>query len=345
MLAKRWRMLTGKQGYLALYERFRLDRSREVEIYMRKYYNVAMLQPFLVLVLAMLCVSKAFCAGQTSADFLNIAIGAKNAAMGETGATETGIASIYWNPAGLADVEDKAFSFTHSFWLEGIYYENASYSTRLGDGDSVLGFSVDFLSMDPISKYDNTGVRQGNFTPADRALKLTYATDISATPEKTYAGITLKYITSNIDTLTANSLAFDAGIFFDTIYEDLRFGVVFQNLGQPMKFDRTAYSLPVNLKAGVNYLLTDDLDVSVDINKGIDSDTVFNAGGEYLYAIDDKTGVALRGGYISNAYGLGGSAGVTMGVGLVYQLYTFDYAFVPFGDLTDTHRISIGYRF
>ena len=107
--------------------------------------------------------------------------------MGETGAAEIGITAIYWNPAGLADVENKAISFTHSFWLEGIYYENASYAARLGAGRSVLGISVDYLSMDSINRYDNTGGSQGSFTPSDRALKLTYATDISATPEKTYA--------------------------------------------------------------------------------------------------------------------------------------------------------------
>ena len=48
-----------------------------------------------------------------------------------------------------------------------------------------------------------------------------------------------------------------------------------------------------------------------------------------------KPELLCEAGYMSNADG----------IGVVYQLYTFDYAFVPYGDLSDTQRISIGYKF
>ncbi len=163
----------------------------------------------------------------------------------------------------------------------------------------------------------------------DRSHSLYYT--LAVTPQQDCG----EWSSSSIDTLSASSIALDAGVFFDTVYEDLRFGVVFQNLGQPMKFNQQAYSLPLNVKAGANYLITDGLDISLDINKGIETDAVINFGGEYLYPINEETGVALRGGYMSNADG----------IGVVYQLYTFDYAFVPYGDLSDTQRISIGYKF
>jgi hypothetical protein len=137
----------------------------------------------------------------------------------------------------------------------------------------------------------------------------------------------------------------DAGIYFDTVFEDLRFGVVFQNLGRPMKFDAEAYSLPLNIKAGFNYLLTDGLSLSADVNKTIDTDAIFNGGAEYICQIGDETGLAFRGGYKSNNVELGGSAGVTMGVGFIFGVLTLDYAYVPYGDLGDTSRISLGYKF
>jgi hypothetical protein len=294
--------------------------------------------------LLLFCASNAFSAGQTSANFLKIAVGAKNASMGETGAAETGINAIYWNPAGLATVEYMEVSFMHAAWLEGINYENAAYARRLGDS-GVLGVSLDYLTMSPIDGYDNTGGRQASFYPSDNCLKITYAADISATPEQTCVGVTLKYITSYISTLSARTLAIDAGIYFDTIFEDLRFGVVFQNLGKPMKYDNKAYSLPLNLKAGVNYLFTENLSASLDLNKSIDADTVLNTGAEYLYPISDETAVALRGGYRTNNERLGGNAGITIGLGLIYKSFNFDYAFVPYGDLSDTHRITVGYKF
>ena len=49
-----------------------------------------------------------------------------------------------------------------------------------------------------------------------------------------------------------------------------------------MKFNQQAYSLPLNVKAGANYLITDGLDISLDINKGIETDAVINFGGEYF---------------------------------------------------------------
>ena len=298
---------------------------------------------FLPAVFLLFHASCAFAAGETSANFLKIAVGARNAAMGETGATETGVNAIYWNPAGMADVENIDASFSHASWFEGVNLENAACAMKVGN--SVFGASIDYLSMSSIDRYDNTGGSQGSFSPSDKALRLSYATDISATPEKTYAGVILKYISSDIDSLSANTLAVDAGVFFDTLFEDLRLGVVFQNLGTPMKFDQKAYSLPLNLKAGANYLVTDGLSVSLDINKAIDTGAVFNTGGEYVYPVNDETGIAVRGGYKSGMDGLGGSAGITIGFGIIYQSYSFDYAFVPYGDLGDTQRISIGCRF
>jgi hypothetical protein len=289
------------------------------------------------------CPSRAFCAGETSANFLKIGVGAKNVAMGETGATETGLNAVYWNPAGVADVDNMEATFMDAAWLETISFQNVAFARRFNFG--VLAVSADYLSMASIDKYDNTGGQQGSFGASDKAIKLTYALDISATPEKTYAGVTLKYISSNIDNFTATAFALDAGLYFDTIFEDLRFGVVFQNLGTPMKYEVNSFSLPLNLKAGVNYLVTDGLDASLDLNKATDTGVITNAGAQYAITINDETGVFLRGGYRSNTDGLGGSAGMTLGFGLVYQSYRFDYAFVPYGDLSDTNRFSLGYKF
>jgi len=249
----------------------------------------------ILLLLLFFCASDAFCAGQTSANFLKIAVGAKNSAMGETGAAEPGIGAIYWNPAGLAAIGHTEVSFNHTAWFQGLNFESGSIAMRLGQ--SAIAVSFDSLTTPPMDRYDNTGGRQGSFMLADQAIKLTYAADVSATPENTYVGITFKDITSYIDSLSAHSLAVDAGVFFDTVFDNLRFGVVFQNMGNSLKFDRQSYSLPKNLKAGANYVINDALNISADINKSIDTDTILNTGGEYLYPVGEDTSIALRGGY------------------------------------------------
>jgi hypothetical protein len=304
--------------------------------------NIIMLLIMLA-VLITCCPSQVFCAGETSANFLKIGVGAKNTAMGETGATETGLNALYWNPAGVADVENMEATFMSATWLETISFQNAAFARKFDFG--VLAVSADYLSMARIERYDNTGGNQGSYSASDQAIMVTYALDVSATPERTYAGVTFKQISSRIDNFKATAYALDAGLYFDTIFEDLKFGVVFQNLGTPMKYEVNSFSLPLNVKAGVNYLAMEGLDVSLDINKGTDTGIITNTGAQYAYSINEETGFFLRGGYRTNTSGLGGSAGVTMGFGIVYQSYRFDYAFVPYGDLSDTNRFSLGYKF
>lgn len=302
------------------------------------------LQALLLFVLIPLaCPDQVFSAGETAGNFLKLGIGAKNAAMGETGATESGINALYWNPAGAAEIAGREVSFMHAAWLEGINFQNFAYAQNIGPG--VIGISADFFSSFGMDKYDNTGGRQGTFNASDRTIKLTYASDVSATPEKTLVGVTVKFISSDIEDSSARAVAVDAGAYFDTLFEDLILGVVFQNLGTPLKFYNRANSLPLNLKAGINYLVADGTVVCLDINKAVDTDFIFNAGGEYLLPVGDETGIAFRGGWRSNTKGLGGSAGLTCGFGIIYSAYCFDYAFVPYGDLSDTHRVSISYKF
>ena len=52
-----------------------------------------------------------------------------------------------------------------------------------------------------------------------------------------------------------------------------------------------------------------------------------------------------RAGYNSRMDVSGNMKGVTAGAGLEYSDYMLDYAFVPFGNLGDTHRISLGLKF
>jgi hypothetical protein len=54
--------------------------------------------------------------------------------------------------------------------------------------------------------------------------------------------------------------------------------------------------------------------------------------------------VALRTGY-QFGRNTGAGSGFSVGMGLTFSNLGLDYAFVPYGDLGDTHRISLGYKF
>ena len=59
--------------------------------------------------------------GTTAANFLEIGVGSDGNAMGEAYVAVTdGLSSIYWNPAGLASLEDPSVSFMMQPWIVDI---------------------------------------------------------------------------------------------------------------------------------------------------------------------------------------------------------------------------------
>ena len=66
-------------------------------------------------------------AGKAGAQFLKIGVGARAIGMGEAyGAVSNDANAVYWNPAGLNQLESKEVSFMHAVWLEAINYENST---------------------------------------------------------------------------------------------------------------------------------------------------------------------------------------------------------------------------
>lgn len=298
-----------------------------------------------VLLLLVFCaIPNLYGAGTTAANFLKIGIGARNIAMGETGANETSVNALYWNPAELGAIEHGEVSFMHTAWLADVSYENAAYAQKFGMG--TIGIAAYYLSMPAIDKYDNTGLKLNDtFKPADMALSFSYNRDIGPLP----VGVTLKYISSQIDQKTATAYAADIGVAFDNVIlkdvEGFKSALVVQNLGTPMKFVNESYPLPFNIKVGASYVAFKNTMFDLDLNKYTDTDLIGNAGAEYLIPIKSNISLALRAGYKTNQQNLGGLAGLTGGLGFEFSALIIDYAFVPYGDLDNTQIISLRYKF
>jgi hypothetical protein len=287
--------------------------------------------------------SDAGAAGSATAAFLKIGVGARNVAMGETGAAETGVYATYWNPAGLAALKKPALAFMHAAWLSDIQFQNLAYALPTAAG--TFGIAATYLSMDAIERRDNTGLlQQGTYKPSDTAVGLSYARAFG----DLYAGATLRYISSSLDDASASGVAADAGVMtdrFSLFGRKLAAALALQNMGSSMKFSRESSPLPFNARLGVRYSATDAITAALDLNKPLDGDLILNTGAEYAYPFGRNAALAGRLGYRSNVEGLGGNAGITAGIGISYAAFTVDYAFVPYGDLNDTHRVSLLFSF
>ena len=148
-------------------------------------------------------------------------------------------------------------------------------------------------------------------------------------------GIAGKYIREEIDDYKAQSLAIDLGALLDFGSKNvpLSLGFAVQNLGTRAKFQSSYEELPVNIKTGLSYRFSSGLLV-VDANLPKNGSATVHAGGEYV-AFEK---LALRLGY--NGRGEPGS-GLTAGGGVKINRFSVDYAFISFGTLGDSHKISL----
>lgn len=283
-------------------------------------------------------------AGTTSAAFLKAPPGARAQALGgAVSASAAGVEAFFWNPAGLSGLEAEApaeLGLSYNALLESSYSGAAVYARPYGK-KGVLAFGLMYFSQSAMTSYNNLGDPTGSFAPSDLALGAGYARRF----ERVHAGGTLKLIRSSIDDVSGLTAALDAGVRVQRITTagdaPVDFGAGFSNLGPPLKIGSSA-PLPLSMRAGLLWRMTPLLHPSLDVHLPVDQASYVSLGLEALLK-----GAALRLGYNQNQgreVG-GGLPGLTAGAGLDLGKFRLDYAWVPFGDLGTTNRLSLVFRF
>src|SRR5262245_59502334 len=80
-------------------------------------------------------------AGTTGADVLKIGVGARAIAMGEAYAAQADdVSALYWNPGGLALMQERQASFMYDQMYQGLNYSNVALGIPLENG--AVGGSV-----------------------------------------------------------------------------------------------------------------------------------------------------------------------------------------------------------
>ena len=123
----------------------------------------------------------------------------------------------------------------------------------------------------------------------------------------------------------------NVGLLFSS--KSFSLGLACQNIGPDLGED----PLPLTYRGGIALKLK-SLTVAADFVKAIDDDMYFCAGLEWWIG----NILALRAGYRTNQ-DIG--SGTSYGVGLKISKIQLDYAYVPYGDLGNTQRVSLGIKF
>lgn len=275
--------------------------------------------------------------GSEGAAFLDIPAGARPAALGGayTALAADGFAPI-WNPAGLGALDAKRLAVTHLDHLES-NYEFAGYAHPLRANHG-LGASIQYYRPGAVTGLDAAGNATGDVSGYYGAYSLAYGAGVS---ERLSFGVAGKVVRAAIDGISAHAYAADVGVLYRP-RRSLSLATVVANLGNRLKFMEQADELPRTVRVA----------------------GAFHAGERWSFVLEGlyaatglygaRTGaewrplelIALRLGYKSDTVEkLSPLAGLSSGIGVLYQGHEFAYAWVPLGDLGFTQQFSLSLRF
>jgi long-subunit fatty acid transport protein len=272
--------------------------------------------------------------GTVGGTFLKLGSGVRAPAMGEAfTAVVDDATAIFWNPAGITQLNSKELSMTHNVWLIDTSYSTMHYVQPLLPGHT-LGASIFYLSYG--NMMETTAVsREGTgrvFSPSAAVATVSYALKIL---ENLSLGTNLKFINQSIDRYGENGNALDVGLLLSD-FKGMNMGLVVQNIGS-----MGGTTLPQNLKLGISKRFLDQkLLAAFDVGIPIDSSVFLSLGGEYQ--LNDFL-VVRAGGSTKAEEGSGGNFGI--GLGLNLSRFAVDYAYVPYGDLGSVHRVGLRLQF
>lgn len=242
--------------------------------------------------------------GTAGGQELLIPVGSRGAALGgSVVANSNGVDAIYWNPAGLANLEGTEVMFSHLPYLFDVNVEYAAIGTQI-EGFGVLGVAVKVVNIGDMEETteafpDGTG---RVFSPTLATMGLTYSRVLTANVNM---GVTANIIRETIFEVDATGIAFDFGFTYSTKYRGLTFGFAMKNYGPDLTFSGRGFDrvpadekrpassrnapseLPTSINIGTAYnFLSDDLNsatFSANFRANNQSMDQWQGGLEYSY--------------------------------------------------------------
>lgn len=280
-------------------------------------------------------------AGSTSGAMLRLGSGAVGPAMGDAyTAGARGVSSLYYNPGGLG--------FTDRAEVEAMYQRLV---LDIGQGQvgfvhpvnsqMTWGLGLSYLDYGrtqrvTLSDVINSNIPSTSFSGQDILVTGALGRQFN---DNFSVGVAAKVFHQEIDNIAATAVAADIGLSarFDNL--PIRFGVAGRNLGTKLKFERVSEELPALVRGGLAVdLFNNRFTLNADLEKVRNQDLSFGVGAE-VRVIEM---LALRVGYDDRN---DAGEGLTAGMGVRVSDLAFDYAYVPYGDFGQNHRVSLTYRF
>jgi len=285
-------------------------------------------------------ISFAQSAGNTGLAFLKFGFGARNIAMGDTGASASNdLSALYYNPSRLVSFESNQAMFMHSEWIQDVTSEVGGIKWNMFSLPWAVGFNV--TSVKDIEVRDKPGEAISTFNANYFFMSLssgfTVVKDIDF-------GATVKYLYEGILNDASVGYGLDFGLNYFTPIKGLTASTVIRNIGSMNALYKVGTKLPLDFRLGgaYDYELPNarfDFVLTGEFQKYLDNDDIhFNTGAEAVYNKTFAARVGYQTGYEAR--------GFTAGVGIAWGSLNFDYAYTPFSlGLGNANQFSLQFSF
>jgi len=338
---------------------------------MRKIFCISLL--LIIILVALPATAKMKKLGQAGMSFLTVGGSARATGMAEAfNFAKNDLASVFYNPAGLASVQNRAFFFNYTDWVADMSVANASVAWNTGS------YGVFALHTQLMNYGDFNGTTISTSDPrgyadidvgdvSGMAIGLGYGYQMT---DKFAIGGNIKYVNQQLgsnDLYTGGVLestgkenkigtvAFDFGTVYETGLKSIALSMSIRNYASQQLYENEEFMIPQTYKIGISANLFELLPISLGKDhsavlalEGVDPadrPEFMNYGLEYTFV--EK--FALRGGWSTQRRedGIGGlclGGGIKLGsVGTNGRL---DVSYCDFGSvLGSVMRVSIGGSF
>ncbi|MBK9246851.1 MAG: PorV/PorQ family protein [Ignavibacteria bacterium] len=223
--------------------------------------------------------------GASGGQFLKIGVGARASGMaGAYGSIGSDVTSLYWNSAGIADIQGLAANFTYTSWFAGFSHNFVGGCVPIGDkyraAVTLTSFSSGNIPITTIEKESGTG---SNYQVSDVAIGLSFGGHVT---DQFAFGATIKYVQNAFASVSATGVAFDLGTIYKTGFQGTRVAFSIHNLGGQQSYtgadlNRTSKTVAEQNANPVDaQLLTSPYNLPLIFRAGISTDVMSIVNGE-----------------------------------------------------------------
>jgi tetratricopeptide (TPR) repeat protein len=281
----------------------------------------------------------AFDSSALSVPFENAASSARAAALGGAAYFADGDADLaLQNPAQLSSVALPQAGLHHNSWIADILQEIVTLGLPLGRPGSALGATVNYVNYGRFTGRDETGRVTGALGASDLGLGLAYGRRLFGGLS---AGLGIKALQQTLAEQSYQSASGDLGLLLSRRHWSA--SAALANLGGGIGGNPRSSQL----RLGMAGLL--ELGGEASFMAGLGAD--LRPSGAQSLNLGLEIGVSrsffMRCGYKLplQSIELSGLDKVSAGLGFKAGRIRVDYAYIPFGELGNVNRLSLGYAF